>query len=61
MALLFDIEKDIRFKQGKEQQAILAIKNLLKLNLSHQEIADSQKVSLEFVEKVIDSIEKEDS
>ena len=58
MALLFDIEKDILFQQGKEQQAILGIKTLLKLNLSHQNIADSLQVPLEFVEKVAKSMKK---
>lgn len=58
MALVFNIEKDIRFQQGKQEQAILSIKNLLKLNISHQDIADSLQVPLEFVEKVVKSMKK---
>ncbi len=62
MALIFPIEKDIRFKQGKEEgetkKAILAIKALVEANVSPQKIADSLQVSLEFVKKVVDSLKK---
>ena len=58
MALTYDLENDIRFKQGEEKKAILAVKVLLKLSLPHQQIADSLEVPLEFVKKIADSLKK---
>ncbi len=58
MALIFPIEKDIRFKQGKEQQAVLAIKGFAEQNVPKEKIAEYLQVSLEFVEKIIKSIKK---
>ncbi len=58
MALLFDIEKDIRFKQGEEKKAREGIKNLLSTNLSHQQIADCLVVSLQMVKEIAKSIKK---
>ena len=52
------LENDIRYQQGQEKKATLATKNLLKLNLSHQQIADSLEVSLDFVQKIADSLKK---
>ena len=58
MALIFPIEKDIRFKQGKEQQAVLAIKGFIEQNVPKEKIAEYLQVSLEFVEKIIKSMKK---
>ncbi|PIY07807.1 MAG: hypothetical protein COZ18_15515 [Flexibacter sp. CG_4_10_14_3_um_filter_32_15] len=62
MALTYDLENDIRYQQGEkigeEKKSITAIKNLIRLNLSHQQIADSLEVSLEFVEKVVKELSK---
>jgi hypothetical protein len=62
MALIFDIEKDHLFKKGEEKgetkKAILAIKAFIELNVPHQKIADSLQVSLEFVQKVVNSLKK---
>lgn len=62
MALTYDIENDIRFKQGIEKGALtkatIAVKNLLQLGLSKQQIAKSLEVSLEFVEDVVRKIKK---
>lgn len=62
MALTYDLENDVRYKQGEQKgeakKAAVATKNLLRLNLSHQQIADSLEVSLEFVKKIADSLKK---
>jgi hypothetical protein len=43
MALIYDLESDIRYKQEQEKKAISAIKNMLSANLSKKQIADSLK------------------
>lgn len=74
MALTYNLENDIRFKQGEEKgikkgiekgmeqgeekKATIAVKNLLSSTLSHQQIADALEVSLEFVEKIAKEINK---
>ncbi len=58
MALIFPIEKDIRFQQGRQEKAKEAIKNLLSTNLSHQQIADCLEVPLKMVEEIAKSIKK---
>jgi DNA-directed RNA polymerase specialized sigma subunit len=56
MALTYDLENDIRYKQGQEKKAISAIKNMLSANLSKKQIADFLEVPLEFVQKIADSL-----
>lgn len=62
MALTYDIENDIRFKQGEAKgeakKAASAVKNLLSSSLSFQQIADALEVPLEFVEKIAKQTKK---
>ncbi|MCU0446518.1 MAG: hypothetical protein MUE85_16555 [Microscillaceae bacterium] len=53
MALTYDLEKDIRFKQGIEKGKILGIQKALKRGrLGLEEIAEDFEVSLDFVLQV---------
>ncbi len=58
MALTYDLENDIRFKQGKVENSKETIEKMLKANVSltQAQIADFFDVSLEFVKKIADSL-----
>ncbi|PIY08792.1 MAG: hypothetical protein COZ18_10515 [Flexibacter sp. CG_4_10_14_3_um_filter_32_15] len=62
MALIYDIKKDLRYQEGRQEgkieQTILAIKAFVEMNVPYQKIADSLKVSVEFVEEIAKSIKK---
>ncbi len=60
MALIYNIEDDLRYQQGLEkglkkgelEKAKRAIKNLLSTSLTHQQIADSLEVSIDLVKEI---------
>ncbi len=52
MALLFDIEKDIRFKQGIAK----AVERMLLADFTIQQVVDVLKVPKEMVEEIAKSI-----
>lgn len=70
MALTYDLEKDIRFQQGIskgiskgetqgiEKTNILTVKRMLADQLPVEQIAKYVEVSIEFVQKIADSIKK---
>jgi len=62
MALIYDIKKDLRYQEGRQEgkieQTIIAIKAFVEMNVPYQKIADSLKVSVEFVEEIAKSIKK---
>ncbi len=58
MALTYDLENDVRFKQGVEKAKIEAIHQMLKDNLGIEQIAKYVEVSVEFVKKAADSLKK---
>lgn len=58
MPIPYNIEDDVRFQQGKEQEREQAVKNLLLANVAPKQVAEYWKVSLELVQKVAKSIKK---
>lgn len=58
MALTYDLETDIRFQQGAERAKIEAVKEMLQDKISLEKIAKYLNVSIEFVKKVADSLNK---
>ena len=60
MAPTYDLKNDIRFKQGKQENAKTTIEKMLLANVSlnHTQIADFFDVPLEFVKKIADSLKK---
>ena len=59
MPIVYDLRKDIRFKEGKVEQARFSTIGLLKRGiLSPVEIAEIQNVSLDFVLKIQKKLQK---
>lgn len=62
MALTYNIEEDLRYKQGQEigkgKEKIKIIINLIKLNLPTEQIMQAAEVSKEFVEEISKQIKK---
>ncbi len=66
MALIYNIEDDLRYQQGLEkglkkgelEKAKRAIKNLLSTSLTHQQIADSLEVSIDLVKEIANQSKK---
>lgn len=58
MALIYDIEKDIRFKQGEGKGIATAAKRMLLANFTIQQVVDVLKVPKEMVEEIAKSIKK---
>ncbi len=62
MAFTYDLQTDIRFKQGidlgEERKAVYAVINMLEENFSFERIAKIQGVTVSFVKKVADSLKK---
>ncbi len=58
MALTYNIEDDVRYKQGEEKEKIKIILNLIKLNLPIEQIMQAAEVSKEFIQKVAKEFKK---
>jgi len=62
MALTYNIEDDVRYKQGEEKgelkRAVESIMEMLKDGLAYEKIAKYAKVSKEFVEEIAKQIKK---
>jgi hypothetical protein len=58
MALTYNIEEDLRYKQGEMKRAIESITEMLKDGLAYEKIAKYAKVSKEFVEEIAKQIKK---
>lgn len=64
MALTYDIKNDIRYKEGKLEgkeegiEMTISVINLLNSKFSQKQIAENLKISLETVQKIINSLKK---
>ncbi len=58
MALTYNIEEDLRYKQGELKRAVESITEMLKDGLAYEKIAKYAKVSKEFVEEIAKQIKK---
>jgi hypothetical protein len=58
MALIYNLEKDIRFKQGEGKGLATAAKRMLLANFTVQQVVDVLKVPKEMVEEIAKSIKK---
>lgn len=58
MALTYNIEEDIRFKQGKEENAKETILEMLKGGFTINDIVKYVKVSREFIEQIAKDFKK---
>jgi predicted transcriptional regulator len=58
MALTYDLENDIRFKQGIEKEKITIIQAMLVEKMSVEKIAKITQTSITFVKKIAEELKK---